>query len=131
MGDRRASASGSMPETIRTSVTPGRQYRFVAEAYINTLSEYEISGTYFAYEGERTTYDLERRLRGTDGTPTADTPKTVGWYDAGSNYGFTSDRATRTATELTARPSWAGVDGRALSTRTRYRPTILAPRSRR
>ncbi|MFC7240781.1 S8 family serine peptidase [Saliphagus sp. GCM10025317] len=81
-------ASGSMPETIRTSVTPGRQYRFVAEAYINTLSEYEISGTYFAYEGERTTYDSSVVFEGTDGTPTADTPKTVGWYDAGSNYGF-------------------------------------------
>ncbi|WP_312908862.1 S8 family peptidase [Natronosalvus caseinilyticus] len=81
-------ASADMPETIRAAVTPDRRYRFVIEAYINTLSEYDISGTYFAYEGERTTYDSSVVFEGTDGTPTADTPKTVGWYDAGSRYGF-------------------------------------------
>ncbi|MFC4437115.1 MULTISPECIES: S8 family serine peptidase [Natrialbaceae] len=81
-------ASADMPETIRASVAPDRRYRFVIEAYINTTCEYEISGTYFAYEGERTTYDASVVFEGADGTPTADTPKTVGWYDAGSRYGF-------------------------------------------
>lgn len=81
-------ASADMPETIRASVTPDRQYRFVIEAYLNTTSEYEINGTYFKYEGERTTYDGSVVFEDVDGTPTAETPKTVGWYDAGSRYGF-------------------------------------------
>ncbi|QLG60796.1 S8 family serine peptidase [Halorarum salinum] len=81
-------ATGDQPETlVGVPVDPGSDYRFVVEAYLNTTTEYGIDGTYYAIEGTRTTYGDDVVFEGVDGGATADTPKTVGWYDAGSRYG--------------------------------------------
>ncbi|QLG28451.1 S8 family serine peptidase [Halorarum halophilum] len=81
-------ATGSQPETLAgVPVEAGREYRFAVEAYLNTTTEYEIAGGYHAVEGTRTTYDSDVVFADVDGGATATTPKTVGWYDAGSQYG--------------------------------------------
>ncbi|PSP57436.1 hypothetical protein BRC82_00335 [Halobacteriales archaeon QS_1_67_19] len=81
-------ATADVPERLSAPVEPGRTYRFAVEAYINTTTEYEIAATYYEIEGTVRTYDDEIVFAGTGGEPTPDTPKTVGWYDAGSRYGF-------------------------------------------
>ena len=83
------SASGSEPEQLlQVPVESETKYRYVIEAYLNTTTDYEITGTYYDIEGTITTYDDSVVFEGTSGTPTADTPKAVGWYDAGSRYGL-------------------------------------------
>ena len=82
-------ATASMPEQIeQLAVDPASDYRFVVEVYVNTTTTYEITGSYYTLEGDVYTYDDSVVFEGTDGTPTADTPKTVGWYDEGSRYGL-------------------------------------------
>ncbi|WP_430506391.1 S8 family serine peptidase [Haloparvum sp. PAK95] len=82
-------ATGGEPETLpQVPVEDDTKYRYVIEAYLNTETSYEIDGTYFDVDGTRTTYDDSVVFDGTGGEPTADTPKTVGWYDAGSRYGL-------------------------------------------
>ena len=82
-------ATASEPETFSVAVEPDHQYRFVGEHYLNVTSTYEISGTYFAIQGDVTFVDDSEAFDfdGADGDVTADTPKTIGWYDAGSRYG--------------------------------------------
>ncbi|AEN06610.1 peptidase S8 and S53 subtilisin kexin sedolisin [halophilic archaeon DL31] len=81
-------ATGSMPETLeQIPVEEASDYRFVVEVYVNTTTSYEISGSYFAIEGTVTTYDDSVVFEGTGATPSAETPKAVGWYDEGSRYG--------------------------------------------
>ena len=82
-------ATASEPETFSVAVEPDHQYRFVGEHYLNVTSTYEISGTYFAIQGDVTFVDDSEAFdfAGADGDVTADTPKTIGWYDAGSRYG--------------------------------------------
>ena len=81
-------ATASMPEKLVAPVDPDRTYRFVVEAYINTTTNYEISGTYYETQGTVQTYDPSVVFEGTGGEPTPDTPKAVGWYDPGSRYGL-------------------------------------------
>jgi subtilisin family serine protease len=81
-------ATADVPETLSAPVEPGRTYRFAVEAYINTTTNYEISGTYYRVEGTVQTYDDSEVFEGTGGEPTPDTPKAVGWYDPGSRYGL-------------------------------------------
>jgi subtilisin family serine protease len=82
-------ATGSEPEELlEVPVESDAQYRYVIEAYLNSDTDYTIGGTYFDIEGTVTTYDDSVVFEDTDGEPTADTPKTVGWYDAGPRYGL-------------------------------------------
>ena len=82
-------ATGSQPEKLlHVPVESGTRYRYVVEAYLNTQTNYTIDGAYYDVSGDFTTYDDSVVFEGTGGTPTADTPKTVGWYDAGSRYGL-------------------------------------------
>jgi subtilisin family serine protease len=81
-------ATADMPEKLSAPVEPGRTYRFVVEAYVNTTTTYEIAGTYYRNEGTIQTYDDSVVFEGTGGEPTPDTPKAVGWYDPGSRYGL-------------------------------------------
>ncbi|WP_192498358.1 S8 family serine peptidase [Halorussus halophilus] len=81
-------ATASMPEKITVPVDAGTKYRFVVEAYVNTTTTYEISGTYYEIEGTVQTYDSSVVFEGTGGAPAPDTPKAVGWYDASSRYGL-------------------------------------------
>ncbi|WP_232686482.1 S8 family serine peptidase [Halobacterium zhouii] len=82
-------ATGSQPEKLlQIPVESETKYRYVIEAYLNTTTDYEISGTYYDIEGTVTTYDDSVVFEDTSGTPTADTPKAVGWYDAESRYGL-------------------------------------------
>jgi subtilisin family serine protease len=81
-------ATASVPEELRATVETERRYRFAVEAYINTTTTYEIAADYYEIEGSVTTYDSSVVFEGTDGRPKADTPKTVGWYDPGSRYGY-------------------------------------------
>jgi hypothetical protein len=88
-------ATASEPETFSVAVEPEHKYRFVVELYLNTTSTYSISGTYFEIQGDITFVDDSEvfSFPGADGDVTADTPKTIGWYDAGSRYGsFTIPR---------------------------------------
>ncbi|WP_254546126.1 S8 family serine peptidase [Halomarina pelagica] len=80
-------ATAEMPETITASVEPDRRYRYAVELYLNTTTTYELTGEYFEIRGRVKTYDERVVFEGIDGEPTAETPKTVGWYDAGSRYG--------------------------------------------
>jgi hypothetical protein len=50
-------ATADEPETFSVAVEPDHQYRFVVELFLNTASDYEISGTYFEIEGTRTVVD--------------------------------------------------------------------------
>ncbi|MFC4551374.1 MULTISPECIES: S8 family serine peptidase [Halorussus] len=81
-------ATASMPEKLSAPVEAGRTYRFAVEAYINTTTNYEISGTYYEIEGTVKTYDPSVVFEGTGDEPTPDTPKAVGWYDPNSRYGL-------------------------------------------
>ncbi|MFB6221221.1 MAG: S8 family serine peptidase [Halolamina sp.] len=82
-------ATGGEPERLpEVSVDGSSQYRYVIEAYLNTDTNYEISGTYYDITGDFYTYDDSVVFEDTGGTPTADTPKAVGWYDEGSRYGI-------------------------------------------
>ncbi|MBP1988365.1 S8 family serine peptidase [Halolamina salifodinae] len=86
---RARTATGSTPETLGgVAVESDSQYRFVVELYVNTSTEYEISGTYFDIEGTIQTYDDSVVFEDVGSTSTADTPKAVGWYDEGSRYGL-------------------------------------------
>jgi subtilisin family serine protease len=92
-GDRweteaRAATGGEPEKLLEIPVESETKYRYVIEAYLNTDTNYTIEGTYYDVEGTFTTYDDSVVFEDTDGTPTADTPKTVGWYDAGSRYGL-------------------------------------------
>jgi subtilisin family serine protease len=85
-------ATGNEPEELlEIPVESDTKYRYVIEAYLNSDTNYTIEGTYYDVEGTFTTYDDSVVFEGTGGEPTADTPKTVGWYDAGPRYG-TYDR---------------------------------------
>lgn len=80
-------ATASMPETFSVPVEDNEQYRFVVELYLNTTTTYEISGTYYAVTGTVKTYGKDEVFKHVGKKLTSDTPKTVGWYDAGSRYG--------------------------------------------
>jgi hypothetical protein len=82
-------ATASEPEKFSVAVEPDHQYRFVGEHYLNVTSTYEISGTYYEIQGEVTTVNESEvfAFSGSDGDVTADTPKTIGWYDSGARYG--------------------------------------------
>ncbi|WP_416840592.1 S8 family serine peptidase [Haloferax sp. DFSO52] len=80
-------ATASMPERLSVPVESGATYRFAIETYVNTLTTYEVSADYYTIEGTMTTVDPSAVFDGTNGTPSESTPKTVGWYDAGSRYG--------------------------------------------
>ncbi len=82
------SATAEPTESVSTAVEAETQYRYAVELYLNATTTYEITGTYFEQQGgERVTVDESEVFAGVGGTPTADTPKTVGWYDAGTRYG--------------------------------------------
>lgn len=82
-------ATADMPEKLlQLGIEDGAEYRFVVELYVNTTTNYEISGTYYDIEGTVTTVDADEVFAGTGGDADADTPKTVGWFDAGSRYGL-------------------------------------------
>ncbi|MFB6235445.1 MAG: S8 family serine peptidase [Halopenitus sp.] len=80
------SATDSEPETLSLSVEDATDYRFVIEAYIDSTTDYQIDGTYYDVTGITTVSDSEV-FEGTGGDPTADTPKTVGWYNESPRYG--------------------------------------------
>jgi subtilisin family serine protease len=86
--EARAATGGEPEELLQIPVEDGTKYRYVVEAYLNTETSYQISGTYYDIDGTVETYDDSVVFENTGGTPTADTPKTVGWYDAGSRYGL-------------------------------------------
>ncbi|WP_248910685.1 S8 family peptidase [Halocatena marina] len=82
-------ATGNTPETVSIDVEPEHEYRFVVELYLNVACTYEISGTYYnilgdiSFVNENEVFDFS----GSSGDIALNTPKTVGWYDAGSRYG--------------------------------------------
>ena len=82
------SATGNPTESISTAVESGERYRYVVESYLSGPVPYEIAGTYFETVGTRTVVDESEVFADVDASNvTAATPKTVGWYDAGSRYG--------------------------------------------
>ncbi|WP_266074804.1 S8 family peptidase [Haladaptatus caseinilyticus] len=84
-GERVASsATAENPETLTVGLTPGNEYTFVVETYLNATADYEITGDYYRYEGSLTPYSGSVFP---SGNVTPDTPKVVGWYDSGSRYG--------------------------------------------
>jgi len=86
---RARAATGSMPEKLDgVAVETESAYRFVVELYVNTTTEYEISGAYYDIEGTVQTYDDSVVFENVGDESTADTPKAVGWYDEGSRYGL-------------------------------------------
>jgi subtilisin family serine protease len=80
-----ASTNGSQPEEILNYVEGGDEYRFVVETYLNVTCEYEITATYYAYEGSFEAADPSVVFQ--DVGSGSDDPKTVGWYDPGPRYG--------------------------------------------
>lgn len=82
-------ATANMPETLSVTVESEHKYRFVVELYLNVTCTYDISGTYFAIRGDISFVNESEvfDFLGSSGDVTADTPKTVGWYDAGPRYG--------------------------------------------
>ena len=83
-------ATGSNPETLVADVKPGTEYRFVADTYANVAAQYEASGEYFTETGATVVEaDPADVFAGVDPDSPSDasTPKTVGWYDAGTRYG--------------------------------------------
>ncbi|WP_435361021.1 S8 family serine peptidase [Haloarchaeobius sp. DFWS5] len=81
-----ASATGGQPEAIDNYVDAGQTYRFVVETYLNVTADYQISASYYTYEGEFEAADPSVVFDGVGTGP--DAPKTVGWFDAGSRYGL-------------------------------------------
>ncbi len=80
-------ATGSTPEKLSIAVDTGQKYRYVVENYTNAGSNYEITGTYFDIQGTRTVVGEDQVFADVGGAITADTPKTMGWYDASARYG--------------------------------------------
>lgn len=81
-------ATASTPETLSIEVDASQEYRYAVENYVNAGSNYEISGTYFEIQGTRTVVGEDQVFADVDpANVTAQTPKTVGWYDPGSRYG--------------------------------------------
>jgi subtilisin family serine protease len=81
-------ATGSNPERIVADVVPGDEYRFVADTYANVAANYTIEGEYVQETGGTTVYtDASAVFADVGDEIGATTPKTVGWYDAGTRYG--------------------------------------------
>ena len=81
------SATDGEPETLSgVPVEDATDYRFVIEAYIDSSTDYDVDGIYYDVDGVTTVSDSEV-FEGTGGAPTADTPKTVGWYNETPRYG--------------------------------------------
>ena len=81
-------ATGANPESIVADVSTGTEYRFVADTYATAASNYTAEGTYVVEEGGTVVEAQDSDVfDGIDGDVDAATPKTVGWYDAGTRYG--------------------------------------------
>jgi hypothetical protein len=83
-----SSTNAGQPEHIVNYVEAGYRYRFVVYTYLNAYAEYTITGEYYDFVGEFTTYDESVVFSDVDSDNiTPDTPKCIGWYDAGARYG--------------------------------------------
>ncbi|MFB6127319.1 MAG: S8 family serine peptidase [Halolamina sp.] len=91
-GDRweteaRAATADEPEKLLSVPVDGDTKYRFAVEVYVNTTTSYDVDADFFAYSGQRVTYDDDVVFNDVGTDASAETPKTVGWYDASPRYG--------------------------------------------